>query len=78
MEFPDDLVAPRVRSEVENQRVPAPGVSDRGALVARGREQIRPRGQGRQVLVVLHAAPGDQEVRVRGVDGVRAGAHVAC
>ncbi len=77
MQLPHELVGPRVRGEVEDHGVPAARVPDRRALVARRRQEVRARREGRQVLVVLHAAPRDQEVAVGRVDGVGAGRHVA-
>lgn len=77
VQLPDDLVRPGVRREVEDDGVAAVGVADGGALVAGGREEVRARRQGGQVLVVLHAAPRDEQAVVRRVDRVRAGRHVA-
>lgn len=77
VQLPDDLVGPRMVVEREVYRGAAGGVADRSAFVARGREQVRAGGEGRQVLVVLHSREGDEQVRVGGVDGVGAGAHVA-
>lgn len=77
VQLPDELVAPGVGVEVKHLRLPPAGVPDGGAAVAGRREQVPSRREGRQVLVVLHAGPGDEQVRVGGVDGVGAGRHVA-
>lgn len=70
VQLPDHLVGPGVVGEVEAQRVAAQRVPRRRALVARGRQQVLARRQRRQVLVVLHPRPRDEQVRVRGVDDV--------
>jgi hypothetical protein len=77
VQFPDELVGPGMRVDVEDEGCAACAVADRSALVAGRCPEIRARRQRRQVLAVLHAGPQDQDVGVRGVDGVGAGGHVA-
>lgn len=77
VQLPDDLVGERVAVEVKVDGVTAEGVADGVALVARGRQDILARRQGREVFVELHARPGDEQVGVGVVDGGGGAAHVA-
>jgi hypothetical protein len=77
VEFPDEFVCPSVVGDVEDFRLPASGIANRGALVAWGSEVVFPSRQRGQVLPVLHAGPNNKDVGVCGVDGVGAGGHVA-
>lgn len=77
VQLPDNLVGKGVAVEVKVDGVAAEGIADGVALVARGREDVLLGGQGREVLVELHAGPGDEEIWVGVVDGGGGAAHVA-
>lgn len=77
VQFVEDLVRPRVLVKVEDDGVQAIAVADGIALVARCDVQVQARSHGGEVLVELHAGPGDEDVRVHFVDGVCSGGVVA-
>jgi hypothetical protein len=77
VQFVEDLVSPGVRVKIEHLRFQAIAVADGVALVARCDVQVQAGRHGGEVLVKLHAGPGDEDVGVYFVDGVCGGGVVA-
>lgn len=77
MQLPHQLVRPGVAVQVEVDRVSSGRVADSRAFVAWSGQDVLLGRQRREIFVVLHSRPGNQNIGIRLVDDITAGRHIA-